>query len=178
MGEYELLQRRKFRDYSVGHRRMYQGPCTLLAGANARVLDVGAGIGYGLALLREHGVFREYVGLEPNPRAYAYTLERSTGWEGVKLHNASFPCPDVEGVFDHVFCIEVVEHLPPDGRGAFLEGLRRVTGKILWLSTPDSRKSSHGALSTPEWEKMLEGVGFRVVVVEEQWTTLFVCRPV
>ena len=178
MGEYELLKRRNFKNYSLGHQRMYKAPVTLLADRRCRVLEVGTGIGWGLALMRREGVFREYVGVEPDPKAYAYTLAASTGWEGVKLINASFPTPDVEGVFDHVFCIEVVEHLPAPDREGVLRKLREHTGRMLWLSTPDKDKSGHGVLTGAQWQEMLEASGFEVVRVEEQWTTLFVCRPV
>lgn len=67
--EYNRLKKRNFADYSMGHRRMYQGAIMLIGGGEtvreANVLEVGTGIGWGLSKMLDDLSINTYVGVEP-----------------------------------------------------------------------------------------------------------------
>jgi 2-polyprenyl-3-methyl-5-hydroxy-6-metoxy-1,4-benzoquinol methylase len=179
--EFAALKRRGFRDYSLGHRRMYNCPITLLRSQGRRysILDVGFGIGYGLQEMLNADVIGEYTGIEPVSDSFQYTSQKFGHLANVRLINQGWlEVPDRELTpADYVFCIEVVEHLPDDMVLPFLAKLARFTKRNLFLSTPDRERSAHGTRTTAEWRAALTEAGFTAVDVGEQWTTLFVCRP-
>lgn len=78
---------------------------------------------------------------------------------------------------DFSFCIEVVEHVDPQERFVFLRRLREWSGVTLFLSTPNKdTRPTDGALTTTQWQQLLQDVGFKhVAALEWQWTTLFIC---
>jgi 2-polyprenyl-3-methyl-5-hydroxy-6-metoxy-1,4-benzoquinol methylase len=85
----------------------------------------------------------------------------------------SFP---EDEMFDYTFCIEVVEHVAAEQVMPFLMKLRRHTKRNLFLSTPDSDRSSHGVTTAAIWKARLREAGFEVVAFDRQWTTLFICE--
>jgi 2-polyprenyl-3-methyl-5-hydroxy-6-metoxy-1,4-benzoquinol methylase len=76
---------------------------------------------------------------------------------------------------DFVFCIEVLEHVPPELRQACIEKCRRLARKNVFVSTPPSDRNEHGQLTIPECTELLKASGLDVVVVDVQWTTMYVC---
>lgn len=179
--EYQAAKRRQFRPYSLGHRLMYETPLTLMTRSDRSrerfaILEAGFGIGFGLDRMVETGVIGRYVGYEPDNESFAYVAERHGKRDGIELRHAPFEATDVGG-FDHAFCIEVIEHVPPEKHQGFLVGLRKMTVGTLWLSTPDKARSAHGVRTVDAWLRFIRAAGFHDVTVhQEQWTTLYVCQ--
>jgi 2-polyprenyl-3-methyl-5-hydroxy-6-metoxy-1,4-benzoquinol methylase len=180
MSEYSELLRRNYGIYSLGHRLMYQVPLLLMMRSDAApqrfsILDVGFGIGWGLEQMIEADVIERYRGFEPDQDSFEYVRNRHGKNSRLTLLNAEFSAADE---FDHVFCIEVAEHVAPPALKKFLAGLRRSTRGTLWFSTPDSvRVPQHGALPAEQWSKLLRAAGFRSVTHHaEQWTDLYCCQ--
>jgi hypothetical protein len=172
------------RDYSIGHQRMYLGPCQLLSDSRSRVLEVGFGIGWGLKKLAACNVFREYVGYEADRNCCEFVRQFVLSDLGLKdgakvrLEHADWgrlACPgDIPVGFGNVFCIEVIEHVDPAAIHDFLKRLRLACSGRLWLSTPDRNRSGHGLYSPGEVRNLLGRAGFRdIACVPEQWTNLY-----
>lgn len=173
--EFFHLKNRRFRNYSDGHCRMYRTAIALLAGDDvkpASILEVGAGIGYGLGLMLENELVGTYTGIEPNVESYTYL--RSV-FPQVNLINETFDNAEVEPA-DYTFCIEVIEHLDDAQVQPFLAKLRDKTLKNLFFSTPDSSRSSHGKYTTATWVSLLRDAGFDVAACNRQWTTFYLCQ--
>lgn len=179
MNELERHLARNKRPYSYGHQQMYNGPIELLKGKKWDVLDVGAGIGYGYLQMERAGILREYTGLEPDYRTFRH-LESQRQYPTHTFRNEDFLFWVGGGVRSHewVFCIEVIEHVEPATVPTFLEKLRGVTKRGLFLSTPDSQRHKHGVRTDGEWQDLLSAAGFRTVALTPQWTTLHVCVPI
>ena len=175
--------------------------------AKAKILEVGTGIGYGLNLLLNDVDLNSYVGIEPCTKCLEHVKSKVVEpWlkkqreikAGLsRKKQALFKFPEVAlrngflGDFsteeilsqlgsraDFSFCIEVVEHVDPDQRLNFLEGLRKLTEGTLFLSTPNKdTRPKDGALSSKQWLELLADAGFvRVTAIEWQWTTVFICQ--
>jgi hypothetical protein len=174
--EYDNLVRRRFEDYSEGHRIMYEVPIRLLSGKQWSIREAGFGIGWGLDQMVEAKIIRTYSGCEPCADSFNYTKKNHGGRPNVFLSQTAFKRDGA--VYDHVFCIEVIEHVPMDGHYDFLKDLRESTGRTLWMSTPDKRKHpSEGVRTCDEWRQMLREAGFKDVTMHrEQWTVLFVAQ--
>lgn len=179
--EYDQLMARGGRDYSEGHRRMYTTAIEILGGSGlppVDVLEVGAGIGYGLRLMYEAHILKTYQAVEPEPKSFAH-LKKLYGaplspyqfWNSDLLTARPYLRPA-----DYVFCIEVIEHVPAEQVGDFLGALRSLTLKNLFLSTPDANTSRHGVATPDEWKKAIKAARYDVVTIRRQWTTLFVCE--
>lgn len=173
--EYENLLRRRGANYSAGHCVMYETPIKLLSGKRRSILDVGFGIGWGLDQMVKSEIIGNYTGFEPNADSFNYTAKRHRDSEGVELVHGPFKRVPKR---DHVFCIEVIEHVPMSGHAAFLADLRASTEKTLWMSTPDVRKHpGEGVRTWEDWRAMLDESGFdNVTVHREQWTVLFIAQ--
>lgn len=173
--EYASLVRRKFADYSLGHRIMYETPIKLLTGKKRTIIEAGFGIGWGLDRMIEADIISDYVGCEPHPESFQYVFNRHGGRPGIKLNHEPFGRGF--GHADHVFCIEVIEHVPMERHAAFIQALRE-SGKTLWMSTPDvERVPSEGVRKASEWKGLLKAGGYSEVTThKEQWTTLFVAQ--
>lgn len=183
--EYQALLKRNYQPYSIGHRRMYLAPMMLLLDKKHDILDVGFGIGWGLDEMMKAQLINRYVGYEPDRESYEYVAQRYGKTKNVKLLNAPFDedaAVEVEGMFDpaHVFCIEVIEHVPMDGHDDFLRLLWRTTvrkGATLWLSTPESDRFSHGVRTKDDWNERIHRAGYQNVTIHrEQWTTLYIAQ--
>lgn len=173
--EYENLMRRNGGDYSAGHCVMYETPIKLLSGKKRSILDVGFGIGWGLDQMVKAGIIGNYTGFEPNADSFAYTAKRHRDRPDVELIHGPFKPTKKH---DHVFCIEVIEHVPMEHHAGFLAALRGSTEKTLWMSTPDMRKHPGEGVRTWEgWRAMLHEAGFdNVTYHREQWTVLFIAQ--
>ncbi|MCW5695788.1 MAG: methyltransferase domain-containing protein [Bauldia sp.] len=183
--EFRELKRRRFKPYSAGHQAMYEVPLALMkrndrSAARYLILEIGFGIGWGLDRMVENGIvgaLDRYVGYEPDEESFDFVFARHGKRSGITLINAAFGA--VSGLpFDHIFCIEVIEHVPAVEHAGFLGSLRSASRSgTLWLSTPDSQRNDHGVRPAAEWRAMLKNAGFSDVTVhQDQWTTLFVCQ--
>lgn len=175
--EYGNLQRRLRKgngDYSLGHRLMYETPIKLLTGKKRNIVEAGFGIGWGLDRMIEADILASYVGYEINAAAFNYVNQQYGEREGIQLHHEAFTTTPGG---NHVFCIEVIEHVPMDQHTHFIRMLRG-SGNTLWLSTPDKdRVASEGVRSVHDWKAMLKMGGYSDVVAhEEQWTTLYIAQ--
>lgn len=155
---------------------MYEVPIRLLSGKQWSIREAGFGIGWGLDRMVEAKIIRTYSGCEPCADSFNYVKQNRGGRPNVFLSPEPFRRDGA--VYDHVFCIEVIEHVPLDGHARFLEDLRASTGRTLWMSTPDVRKHrSEGVRTCDEWKALLHAAGFRDVTVHtEQWTVLFIAQ--
>lgn len=145
----------------------------LLPPPPARVLDVGCGPGAGAARLLEHGY--DVTGVDFSDRA--------VGFAKLMVPAGTFVEADIRGLgqieglgapFDAVWCIEVLEHVPPEDRDAMLSGIRDMLrpGGSLVLTTPNPRM--HGnpwdyrRADLSELRGLLAGAGLQVVDVRFQ----------
>lgn len=177
MNEFRALEKRGFEPYSVGHQVMYQVPITLMRDQKKKILDVGFGIGWGLAQMVATEVIERYVGFEPDTESYIYVKRRFGKTKGVELINAPFAGHADE--FDHVFCIEVIEHVEMSQHSDFIKRMAdscTLQGTV-WISTPCKlRNDRHGVRPTEEWLGIIREHFSDVVVHQDQWTTLYVCQ--
>ncbi len=176
--EFHALVGRSYADYSEGHQRMYTGPIELLLGRRWSILEIGFGIGFGLARMVEADIVSHYWGCEPCDDSFDYTEKNisrpnqsilsACGW--METHTLA---PKA----DYAFCIEVIEHVPMDEQTAFLASIVPHVGRNLFLSTPCQSKSKHGVRTSAEWLAVLALAGWQAVAVDSQWTTLYICSP-
>lgn len=189
--EYTKLRDRKFREYSVGHRRCYIGPIELIKSTARReisVLDVGSGIGYGHKQMIERGLLTHqgavtYLGIERDADSVAYhagnnDLLREDNssliiGDFLTMEDSAFPLPK----YDYTFCIEVIEHVPAPQQVEFFEKLIKRTERILFLSTPEADKNPHGTLVKEQVLAMCNYRDCQVVCLQEHWTTLYIIQP-
>ncbi len=152
---------------------MYEAGLVLLDQSHATVLDVGAGIGWGLKRARELGFQGQWVGIEPCSDSFNYLRET---YPAATWHHCGLMAADVEAA-DYVFCIEVVEHLDRNDLPDFLARIRSLARKGAWISTPEADRDSHGQFTRVEMVDALKSAGFTNVAVNgEQWTTLYICQ--
>lgn len=185
--EYDRLVRRKFKDYSVGHQRMYTKAIDgiKLAHSNpVRIFEAGAGIGFGLTKMVEAGVVHSYTGCEPNRASYDYTAGLVAGFKPLRhidLYHDSFDQTMADGLtahgqYDEAFCIEVIEHVPMDKQLEFIIALRQMAPR-LWFSTADKTQSKEGVRTQKEWATLLKQARFTDIRVDvSEWTHLYECR--
>jgi SAM-dependent methyltransferase len=102
-----------------------------------RVLDVGFGLGYGLAIMAEKA--GELTGIETDPRALsrAEALPASTPKIRALKRYGGRTIPYDARSFDVVTCVDVLEHVR-DYMGLIAEMIR-VSDRIVLLSTPSRR---------------------------------------
>jgi SAM-dependent methyltransferase len=134
-----------------------------------RVLDVGCGIGQGVAIMRNEGI--EAYGIDISEKIKPF-------WE---MGNISQFCqvacadkiPFPDDHFDLVICTEVMEHIPEDAVRNVLNEIKRV-GKKFFLTIamskalhkmPHDESEPHICVKSPAWWKdVFEELGFRVSV--------------
>lgn len=157
---------------------MYLGPAALMAGTRSSVIDIGCGDGYGYHALIGHNALSSYWGIDSNSSdiAKARTLLTDPNHNVVCGGWLAYPDSELEPA-DFVFCIEVLEHVPAELRKSFVEKCARFTKRNLFISTPPADRNAHGRLTIPECRALLQSAGLDVVVVDAQWTTLYVCSP-
>lgn len=175
-GELKELAVRQGRTYSHGHQKMYTAAIELISRVPAKILDIGCGIGFGAEQMVKHNCIKTYAGIDPDERAIEYCREL--------LPDLDFCCcewPTSESprwpVVDFVFCIEVIEHVDKKIRCAFLDAIRPICSKALFLSTPNPNSQPHGRVTPGQMTQMLFNAGFeRSVSIEWQWTTFFIAQ--
>jgi len=153
----------------------------LPAQKDAAILDVGCGDGEFLAFLRERGYFRLW-GMDSSAEQVDRCLAR--GMDFVRCHDAlsiaSLPGP--EGGWDAVFCLDLLEHLPPDRTVDFLEQARRRlrTGGYLVVRTPNMAYLAAGwvlygdpthriGYTELSLRAVLEAAGYERVEIRPHW---------
>ena len=164
------------RQISYGHRAMYLGPAAIMGHTKSSVIDIACGDGYGYHALSTHNAMSSYWGIDSNPS------EIEKGRQLLVDSNHVMRCGDwlthpeeaLEPA-DFVFCIEVLEHVASEDRQRFVEKCARFAKRNLFISTPPSDRNDHGKLTIPECRDLLWSAGLDVVVVDVQWTTLYVC---
>jgi SAM-dependent methyltransferase len=126
MYDSEIHQSRsKVKRFSHG-RRFEFALETMLAGSPNRFLDYGTGNGHMLAMIQQVRPDAEIWGFEPvkGMRDELADRFRSAGIETVHVVDDE---SSLQGVFDRICCLEVLEHLPP----RILEGALRRMGDLL-----------------------------------------------
>ena len=175
--EYDNLVAREFKEYSVWHRAMYDGPMAMFKQNDpVSILDVGCGIGYGfLSSLREK-VPGRYLGIDPDKKSIEY-CKKAIGSNDAR----AFICGDFLehdfGKFDLVFCIEVIEHVEASKRMEFLSKVVELADRAAFISTPDRRKNSHACYTPREMLRVLRGdCDAHAVAIHRDNTFLYVAN--
>jgi ubiquinone/menaquinone biosynthesis C-methylase UbiE len=131
-------------------------------------LDVGCGVGQGVALMRNKGI--EAYGIDISEKIKSF-------WE---MGNISQFCqvtcadniPFKDNYFDLVVCTEVLEHVPEEGVTSVLKEMFRVCKKFCFFTIaitkavhkmPYDGSEPHICVKPPEWWKeKMESIGYRV----------------
>lgn len=119
------------------------------------VLDAGCAIGMLVEALRERGV--DASGVDLSDWAIAHAHESVT--DHVRVGSLTEP---IDGRFDLVTCIEVLEHLPASEVDKAILNLTSITDRLLISSTPeDFEEPTHLNVQPPEyWAGKLAELGF------------------
>lgn len=156
-------------DGELAWSRRWEYPWAILEGQVApgmAVLDAGAGhTTFGLYLA--HALKAKYSAADPDARsregfvAHARRLGVDVDYRLESLDRTTFE----DGSFDRVFCISVIEHLPPEvARSAFREWRRLLKPGGLLVVTMDVNFSDTTRDVRPDraWALIDEAEGFRV----------------
>jgi SAM-dependent methyltransferase len=140
------------------------------------VLDAGCAMGFLVEALRERGV--DASGIDVSEYAISQVHESIADHCSV----ASLTEP-IEGRYDLITCIEVLEHIPPAETDRALTNLCAATDRLLISSTPgDFGEPTHLNVQPPEaWSAMLAERGFlrdldRDLSYISPWAALYVRR--
>jgi 2-polyprenyl-3-methyl-5-hydroxy-6-metoxy-1,4-benzoquinol methylase len=103
-----------------------------------RVLDVGSGLGYGMAILSVKA--NEVNGIDVDMKAVRHAKNEYVG-NNPKIKNVQkydgYKTPFADNSFDVITCIDVLEHVEDYDR--FLDELLRISKKYVLISTPNQR---------------------------------------
>jgi SAM-dependent methyltransferase len=118
------------------------------------VLDAGCAKGFLVAALRERGV--DASGFDLSEVAVAEAPE--TVRDHVRVGSLTEP---IEGRYDLITCIEVIEHLDPADAAAAVANLASATDRVLLSSTPGDRdEPTHVNIQPPErWSQLFAAHG-------------------
>jgi 2-polyprenyl-3-methyl-5-hydroxy-6-metoxy-1,4-benzoquinol methylase len=173
MSEYEQLKSRGFKDYSKPHQAMYKVICEMIRDHPADILEVGAGIGFGLKTLIQANCVKSYVGVEPDKKCFDY-INSTIQDDRVTIINKDI-LDVVTNEYDFILCIEVIEHMKKKDVICMLKNLH--PKKALFLSTPKIEASPHGQFTGLEITEMLKNAGFYFIEIEWQLPhTLYICE--
>jgi SAM-dependent methyltransferase len=141
--------------------------------APATVLDAGCAKGFLVSALRERGV--DASGFDLSEVAVAEAPESVR--DHVRVGSLTEP---IEGRYDLITCIEVIEHLDPADAATAVANLAAATDRVLLSSTPGDRdEPTHVNIQPPErWSQMFAAHGmFRDFRHDpaylSPWATLF-----
>lgn len=161
---------------SYGHRAMYIGPAAIMGHTPSSVIDIACGDGCGYHILMSHNAVGSYWGIDSSPTEIQKGQRLLVSPEHTMVCGDWITYPeDSITPADFVFAIEVLEHIPHHLRKEFVEKCARKAKRNLFLSTPPADRNDHGELTIPECVDLLRSVHLDVVVVDVQWTTLYVC---
>jgi SAM-dependent methyltransferase len=118
------------------------------------VVDVGCGSGILLAELADRGV--EVRGVEGSRPA----IRRSRVADRIVRHDLERGVPEL-GRFDLALCIEVAEHLPASAAPGLVEGLARLSDRVLFSAAPPGQGGDHHVHERPRsyWEELFAASG-------------------
>jgi len=118
------------------------------------VLDAGCAKGFLVAALRERGV--DAVGFDLSEVAVEGAPEAAKGH--VRVGSLTEP---IEGRYDLITCIEVIEHLDPADAARAVANLSGASDRVLLSSTPADRdEPTHVNIQPPErWSQLFAGNG-------------------
>lgn len=118
------------------------------------VLDAGCAKGFLVAALRERGV--DASGFDLSEVAVAETPEAVR--DHVRVGSLTEP---IEGRYDLITCIEVIEHLDPADAATAVANLAAATDRVLLSSTPGDRdEPTHVNIQPPErWSQLFAAHG-------------------
>lgn len=127
----------------------------IVAQLNPRtVLDAGCAKGFLVAALRERGV--DAVGFDLSE--FAISDAPASARPHVRVGSLTEP---IEGTYDLVTCIEVIEHLDPADGHTAVANLAAASDRLLLSTTPSERdEPTHVNIQPPErWSQMLAAHG-------------------
>ncbi|MFT7601322.1 MAG: hypothetical protein ACI8TP_004274 [Acidimicrobiales bacterium] len=118
-------------------------------------LDVGCAFGFLVEALRDRRV--EASGTDVSEYAISQVGGSAVGH--CRVGSALEP---IEGTYDLISCVEVVEHLVPDDGRRALENLTNATDRLLLSTTPhDHAEPTHVNVQPPEyWAEIMAELGF------------------
>lgn len=142
-----------------------------------RVLDAGCAKGFLVEQLRDRGV--DAYGIDISEHAISEVHESVKDF--CRVGSLTDP---IEGHYDLITCIEVVEHMPsPDGRVA-LDNLCKATDRLLLSTSPyDYGEPTHLNVQPPEqWSALLANNDFTRELDYDAsyltpWATLYTHKP-
>jgi len=147
------------------------------AGADARVLEVGCGVGRHLAALAEAG-FSELSGVDVNEEALDVLDETYPELSAVGEFHAGTIEEYVESVetdaFDAVFSVETLQHIHPEAEWVFAE-LARVSSDL--VVTVENESGEYGTVNHVDeqlplyyrdWRTVFTDLGFEEVESAER----------
>ncbi|MFW2382935.1 MAG: methyltransferase domain-containing protein, partial [Acidimicrobiales bacterium] len=120
-----------------------------------RVLDAGCAHGFLVESLRDRGV--EAVGFDISEFAISQVPDKYR--EFVRIGSLLDP---IEGKYDLITCVEVLEHLPPQDARTAIRHLTNAADRVLLSTTPyDFAEPTHLNVRRPEyWARLFAEVGF------------------
>lgn len=123
--------------------------------APARVLDAGCAIGFLVGALRARGVDAKGIDVS----AYAISQVPLALRDHCRVGSLADP---IEGRYDLVTCIEILEHIPEALAETTIGNLCRVTDTVLFSSSPDDEsEATHVNVRAPTyWDELFERQGF------------------
>lgn len=118
-------------------------------------LDVGCAAGYLVEGLRDRGVDAKGIDISD----YAISKVRDDIRPFCRVQSATKP---IEGKYDLITCIEVMEHLTPEDFTIVIENMCKATDAIIFSSTPfDFNEESHISVNPPSfWAEKFAYNGF------------------
>lgn len=115
----------------------------------SKVLDVGLGLGYGMAILSVSAGVVE--GVDVDKKAVAYAKKEYLG-KNPKIKRISvydgYHLPYADNSFDVITCVDVLEHV--EDYDAFIKELLRVTKRYVIFGTPNQRPEYTKEDGTPK----------------------------
>ena len=122
-----------------------------------RVLDVGCGIGQGVAIMRNHGVEAYGIDISENIKPFWDEGNIAQFCQVACADNIPFP----DDYFDLVVCTEVMEHVPEEAVKDVLREIKRVGRQFFFtiaLGTaihkmPHDQSEPHICVKSPQWWK-------------------------
>lgn len=122
------------------------------------VLDIGSGAGQNAAMLTRYSEM--VFGLEPDARAFEFSVTYNLVPQHLKFILGAFPTKDMTPKFDYIFIIETIEHIEHakqfDFLGAALATLKE--DGLLFITTPNESTSSapHVGIWSPGWMQKIQ----------------------